>query len=262
MKCPQCGHEQSSTVECEQCGVVFSKWKPHETAPRTLPTDLPSPLETLLGSANVLRLNENPRGALGMLTGWEVAREFDIVDSVGRQRGSAAEQGQGLLAGLGRTFFSGWLSIQFAVFAYPTQERAMTLQRPFFWFFSEMTIDGPNGERLGSAKRRFSLIRKRYELHDASGRSFATIVSPLLHPWTFQIFDRTGQQRAEIAKKWAGMTQEMITGAQRFKVDFMNHDWPLAQRAVILATALTIDFDSFESRRNRDSVTGWIDSNA
>ena len=159
------------------------------------PTELPSALETLLGNANVLRLNENPRGALGMLTGWEVSREFDIVDSVGRQRGSAAEQGQGLLAGLGRTFLSGWLAIQFAVFAYPTQKRAMTLRRPFFWLFSEMTIDGANGERIGSAKRTFSLLRKRYELHDAAGRTFATIVSPLLHPWTFQIFDRSGQHR-------------------------------------------------------------------
>src|SRR5476651_2265544 len=94
MRCPQCGHEQASAVECEQCGIVFSKWKPHEIAAHDLPAGLPSPLETVLGNANVLRLNENPRGALSMLTGWEISREFDIVDSVGRQRGSAAEQGQ------------------------------------------------------------------------------------------------------------------------------------------------------------------------
>ena len=49
------------------------------------------------------------------------------------------------------------------------------------------------------------------------------------------------------------MTEEMVTGAQKFRVDFMNHDWPLAQRAVILATALSIDFDSFETRRHRRS---------
>lgn len=259
MKCPHCGHEQSSNDECEQCGIVFSKWKPHETAARTASSELPSALETLLANANVLRLNENPRGTLSLLTGWEVSREFNIVDSIGRQRGSAAEQGQGLLAGLGRTFFSGWLSIQFAVFAYPTQALALTLRRPFFWIFSEITVDGANGQRLGSSHRRFSLIRKRYELRDAAGRTFATIVSPLLHPWTFQVFDAAGQQRAEISKKWAGMTEEMITGAQRFKIDFMNHDWPLAQRAIILATALTIDFDSFESRRNRGSVAGWLE---
>ena len=254
MKCPQCGHEQPSTVECEQCGITFSKWKRHEAA-LDLSEGLPSPLEALLHDTNVLRLNENPRGTLAMLTGWAVAREFDIVDSVGRQRGSVAQQGTDALSTLGRTFLSGWLSIQFAAFAYPSQQLALTLRRPFFWLFSEMTVEGAHGERVGSARRRFSMIRKRYDLLDASGQTFATITSPLLHPWTFQIFDRSGQQRAEIAKKWAGMTQEMFTEAQRFKIDFMNHDWPLAQRAVILATALTIDFDSFESRGERRS---WL----
>jgi uncharacterized protein YxjI len=250
MKCPQCAHEQSSTVECEHCGIIFGKWKPPEVAaPRH---ELPSPLEALVGDLNVLRLQENPRGVLSILTGWQVAREFDVVDSVGRQRGSAAEQGQGIFAGLGRSFVSAWLPIRFAVFSYPSQQLALTLQRPFFWFFSEMIVEGARGERLGSAKRRFSIFRKRYDLRDASGQTFATIVSPLLHPWTFPIFDRSGQQRAEIAKKWAGMGQAFAE-AQRFKIDFMNHNWPLAQRAVILATALTIDFDSFESRRTRSS---------
>jgi hypothetical protein len=249
MRCPQCGHEQSSTIECEHCGIIFSKWKPHEVA-----EGLPAALEALLGNVNVLRLNENPRGVLSMVTGWEVAREFDVVDSVGRQRGSAAEQGQGVFASLGRTFLSSWLSVQFAVFTYPSQQLALTLRRPFFWFFSEITVDGFRGERLGSAKRRFSLLRKCYDLRDASGQTFATIASPLFHPWTFPIFDRSGQQRAEIAKKWAGMTEEMITEAQRFKIDFMNHGWPLAQRAVILATALTIDFDSFEWKRRGRSA--------
>jgi uncharacterized protein YxjI len=232
VRCPQCGHEQSSTLECEQCGVVFSKWKPHPIAE----SQEPSPLEAVLSNANVLRLNENPRGVLSLLTGWPVAREFDIVDAVGRQRGSVAQSRM-------------WLKLEFAVFSYPSQQLAMTLRRPYFVLFSEMDVDGAHGNPLGSAKRRFSLLRKSYDLRDASGQTFATITSPVTHPWTFQIFDRSGQQRAEISKKWAGMTEEMMTGAQRFKIDFMNYDWPLAQRAVILATALSIDFDSFESRR-------------
>ncbi|MDQ6799461.1 MAG: phospholipid scramblase family protein [Acidobacteriota bacterium] len=245
MQCPQCGHQQLATAECESCGIVFSKWKPHEAVERS---ELPSPLEALLGSANVLKLNENPRGLLAVLTGWEVAREFDIVDSVGREKGSVAEQGRGLISSLGRTFMSSWLPVQFAVYSYPSQQLAMTLHRPFFWLFSEITVEDAGGRRLGSTKRGFSILRKRYDLRDASGMTFATIVTPLLHPWTFQIFDRSGQQRAEITKRWAGAMAEIVTEAQRFKIDFMNHPWPLAQRAVILATALTIDFDAFESR--------------
>ena len=241
MQCPHCGHEQASGDECEQCGVVFSKWHTHEAAE----PQASSPLADLFRDANVLRLNENPRGTLSMLTGWPVAREFDVVDAIGRERATVAQSRM-------------WFSIEFAVFSSPSQQPAMNLQRPWFAFFSEMIVSGAHGERIGSAKRRFSLLRKTYDLLDVSGQMFATIASPVLHPWTFPIFDRSGQQRAEIAKQWAGMTEEMVTGAQRFKIDFMNHDWPLAQRAVILATALSIDFDSFETRRNRPSLLGVI----
>lgn len=241
MQCPQCGHEQSSGDECEHCGIIFSKWRPHEAAePRES-----SALEDLFRDANVLRLNENPRGTLSMLTGWPVAREFEVVDSIGRERATVAQSRM-------------WFSVEFAVFNWPGQQLAMNLQRPFFAFLSEMVVSGAHNERIGSAKKRFSMLRKTYDLRDAFGQTFATIVSPVMHPWTFPIFDRSGQQRGEIAKKWAGMTEELITGAQRFRIDFMNHDWPVAQRAVILATALSIDFDSFETRRNRTSLLGVI----
>jgi hypothetical protein len=171
MQCPHCAHEQSSTVECEQCGIIFGKWKPHEAeAPRD---DLPSPIEALFGDSNVLRLLENPRGLLSILTGWQVAKEFDIVDSVGRQRGSAAQQG------VGGNFFPLWVSLRFAVFSYPSQQLALTLSRPGLWVFSEMIVEGERGERIGSVQRRFSIIRRRYDLRDAAGRTFATIAGSL-----------------------------------------------------------------------------------
>jgi hypothetical protein len=210
MQCPQCGHEQTSGEECERCGVIFSRWKPHDAAD----AHGSSPLEELFRDANVLRLNESPRGTLAMLTGWPVAREFNVADSIGRERATVAQSRM-------------WLSIEFAVFSSPGQQLAMNLQRPFFAFFSEMVVSGARGERIGSAKRRFSMLHKSYDLRDAFGQTFARIASPVMHPWTFPI-------------------------------DFMNHDWPVAQRAVILATALSIDFDSFETQRNRPSLLGAI----
>jgi len=248
MQCPQCSHEQSTTVECEQCGIIFSKWKPHEAA---APRDgLPSPIEALFGDSNVLRLIENPRGLLSMLTGWEIAKEFDIVDSVGRQRGSAAQQGRGIVPALGQNFVPSWVRLRFAVFSYPSQQLALTIYRPGLWVFSEMIVEGERGERIGSVQRRFSIIRRRYDLCDAVGRTFATIAGSLTKRWSFPIFDLAGQQRGEISKKWAGMGQEFVE-AQRFKIDFMNQHWPLAQRAVMLAAAITIDFDAFENRSER-----------
>jgi len=234
MQCPQCSHEQSTTVECEQCGIIFSKWKPQEH------DELPSPIEALCGDSNVLRLQENPRGLLSILTGWPVAREFDIVDSVGRQRGSAAQQA-GVISAFG---------LRVAVFSYPSQQLALTLSRQGLWFFSEMIVENERGQRIGSVQRKFSIIRRRYDLRDAAGRTFATIAGSLTKRWSFPIFDGAAQQHGEISKKWAGMGQEFVE-AQRFKIDFMNHRWPLAQRAVILAAAVTIDFDAFENRSER-----------
>jgi len=238
MQCPHCGHEQSSIVECEQCGVIFSKWKPHE-APPPREEGLPSPLEAIFGDSNVLRLLESPKGLLAAITDWPVAREFDIVDSVGRQRGSAAQEAAVMNA-----------ARRFAVFSYPAQQLAFTLYRKF-GFFSEAIVQGARGEPLGVVKQRFSLLRRRYDLLDGAGQLFATINGSLLKRWSFAILDRAGQQCSEISKPYAGYTEEVVTEARRFKVDFMNHHWTLPQRAVILAAAVNIDFDVFEGREHR-----------
>lgn len=234
MKCPHCAHEQSAALECEQCGIIFAKYKPPEPNPER---DLPPPLETMFRDHNVVRLQENPLPALAVVTNWPVAREFDIVDPVGRQLGSITQQ-SGLLG-------SGWP--QFAAFAYPTQQLAMQWDR---WMsFSNAIVKGHHGETIGAVRRRWTLIRRRYELSDAAGRVFAVVVSTLMKRWVFPILDASGQQCGEISKPYAGYTQEMVTEARKFKVDFMNHPWSVAQRALIVVAAVCIDFDVFERRR-------------
>jgi len=64
------------------------------------------------------------------------------------------------------------------------------------------------------------------------------------------VLDAGGQQRCEISKPYAGYTEEAVTQARKFKVDFMNHPWTIAQRALILVAAVCIDFDVFERRRS------------
>ncbi len=201
--------------------------------------DLDGPLGALFGDLNVIRLIENPRGLLSMATGWPVAREFDIVDSVGRQRGSAAQEGAGIAPAASRR--------RFAVFSYPTQELIATFFRTGFWA-SHTTIEGAHGERIGSVQRRFSLLRLRYDLRDSAERTFGTVVSSAMQRWVLPVFDRTGQQRGEISRKWGGLSQE-LSDARRMQIDFKNYGWTVAQRAVIIATAVCVDFDTFEGRR-------------
>ena len=236
MKCPQCGHEQSATAaECEQCGVIFAKYKPAEPSPER---DLPLPLQAIFADHNVIRLQENPLPTLAVVTNWPVAREFDIVDPVGRQLGSISQQ-SGRLG-------TGWP--QFAAFAYPAQQLAMQWNR--FGMFSGAAVTGHRGEAIGSVQRKWSLLNRRYELHDAAGRFIAAVVSTWTKRWVFPVLDAGGQQRCEISKPYAGYTEEAVTQARKFKVDFMNHPWTIAQRALILVAAVCIDFDVFERRRS------------
>lgn len=99
-----------------------------------------------------------------------------------------------------------------------------------FGFFSEVIVEGPNGDLIGTVKQRFSRLRRRRDLLDSAGRTFPTIAGALMKRWSFPIDDLARQQRGEISKPYAGYTQEMVTEARRFKIDFVNHHWTLAQR--------------------------------
>ncbi|HJT15814.1 MAG TPA: phospholipid scramblase-related protein, partial [Thermoanaerobaculia bacterium] len=198
--------------------------------------DLPPPLPAIFGDHNVIRLQESALPALAVVTGCPVAREFDIVDPVGRQLGSISQQ-SGRLG-------TGWP--QFAAFAYPAQQLAMQWNRT--GLFGGAAATGHRGEAIGSVQRKWSLLTRRYELHDSAGRLFATVVSTWTKRGVFPVLDAAGQQRGEISKPYGGYTQEMVTQARRFTINFANHPWTVAQRALLLVAAVSIDFDVFESR--------------
>jgi uncharacterized protein YxjI len=138
-------------------------------------------------------------------------------------------------------------------------ETLLRLSRNFFWFFSDLTIARPSGEVLGSVHRRFGFIHKKYDLRDASGRLFATVSSPIWRLWTFPIIGTSGQSHgAEVAKKWGGALREIFTDADTFRVNFGSGSWSEAERAVILACAISIDFDFFENNQGSSGVAGLL----
>lgn len=128
------------------------------------------------------------------------------------------------------------------------------LRRNFFFLFSDLEILNSRGMRVGSVHRRFSLLSKKYELKNERYQIFATITSPLWRPWTFPVASVISKQEGGlIAKKWTSGLSEFFTDADTFLIDYGVKSWSLSERTTILAAAISIDFDFFESNRGLSS---------
>ena len=211
-------------------------------------------LESLL-SHRFLVIEQHARHWWEILLNWEQRNEYAVSDPSGRTVASIVEQGEGLMAALVRCFMGSHRPLDVTVC--DTQQRTLlAFQRGFFWFFSSLDVRTPDGRVQGRVERRFGIIRRRYDLVDDGDRVFATIESPFWRIWTFPILQRDGRQVGEITKKWSGLGRELFTDADNFKVDFGTPDWTLAQRTVLLAAALSIDFDFFENNQNNSGSSG------
>ena len=124
------------------------------------------------------------------------------------------------------------------------------IYRPFWFFFSQLTIKDTQGRILGKVKRKFSLFHKVYKLfvfHQSN--PFAMIQSNLFRIWTFPVLDAHKNPIAEIKKKWNQALKEVFTDLDILSIEFQS--LPLSQKIVIFATAISVDFDYFESNHSR-----------
>jgi len=182
--------------------------------------------------------------------GLETRNKYAIFDETGAPCGTVVERGSGVAHFLRRIFFRSHRPFDIDIFGSAGQP-VLALSRPFFFFFSDIGVTRSTGEFLGSAHRRFGIINKRYDLRDAQGNTFATVRSSLFKIWTFAIRDMQDQEVSRISKKWTGVLKEVFTDADNFLVEFGTAPWSPAQRAVILATSISVDFDFFENNNNR-----------
>lgn len=259
MKCPKCGFEGESSVECDRCGVVFEKLR-NRRPPPPPPQEKEAPAARDEGGLSslavllawpVMVIEQHARHWWEILLNWEQANQYHICNNEGRNLGLMEEHSTGFLNALMRVFLGSHRPLDITVNLYQRDEVVLELRRSFFFFFSDLDVITAEGRRLGSVHRRFGIIYKRYDLLDESGRVFARIASPLWRLWTFPIFNMDGEKVAVISKKWSGLAKEYFTDADNFALDFGEVDWNLPQKAVIFAAALSIDFDFFENNNNR-----------
>ena len=189
---------------------------------------------------------------------WETSNKYEITSEKNERLGLIAERSGGFWTFLSRSFLRSHRPLQIDVFN--TQGKVLfQFRRKFFFFFSDLLVQEVKSQGgrvredvLGHVHRRFGILFKKYDLLDETGKLFAQVKAPIWRLWTFPLLDPVGQQRGQISKKWQGVLKEMFTDADRFLVDYGEHHWTLNQRTVILAAAISIDFDFFEENRGWD----------
>ena len=209
------------------------------------PTDLTQALT--LGSQLVIK---QKRELAEVFLGFETRNQYLLFDQTGSPCGTVVEQGSGVSAFLKRMFLKSHRSFVIDV-CDATGKVTLEFSRPFFFLFSDIAVHVPKGPRLGTAHRRFGIIYKIYDLKDANGLNFAQIRSSIFKLWTFSVRDEQGNEVARISKKWSGALKEYFTDSDNFMIEFGSKQWTAAQRAVIFATAISIDFDFFENNNSK-----------
>lgn len=207
-----------------------------------------SSLDSFFGSSSSM-IVQQLKEWVEIISHIETRNKYEILSPLGDKIAFAAEDG----GGFGRTVLRMWLQTRRPLDIHivdPTGKQVIELTRPFFFFFSNMAIRGPEATVIGRAKKRFGIIYKKYDLCIGEEEVFARIKAPLWRLWTFQVYDLQGNPIAAITKKWGGVLKEVFTDSDRFEVQFPEQATS-EQKAVLLASALSIDLDYFEENAGR-----------
>lgn len=193
-----------------------------------------------------------------ILIGFEGSNKYELLNERGEKIGFIAEQSSGIFKFLMRSMFRSHRPLHVKIFDKQGQE-VIILERPFYFFFSTMRVSDRTGRLLGTIDQKFAIFRKRYYLSDHRGHPFAQINSPFFSFFRFEIESlKMRKSLGVISKKWGGLLKEMFTDSDTFGVD-LSHDLSQEEKAIVLGTAISVDFDYFEDNSNRGSLLDIMD---
>jgi len=193
-----------------------------------------------------------------ILLGYEGSNKYELLNERGEKIGYIAEQGSGLFRLIFRSIFRSHRPLDIRIFDKQGVE-AIVMKRPFYFFFSTMNVLDRKGNELGQIDQKFAIFRKRYELSDSRGKPFAKIDSGFFSFFTFDIESlTTGRSLGHIRKKWGNLLKEIFTDSDTFGVD-LSHELSNEQKAIVLATAISVDFDYFEDNSPKRSIMEILD---
>ncbi len=195
-----------------------------------------------LNGTNGLQVRQR-KEMLEVFTGFETKNKYEVQDLSGARLYFAGEESG---------FISRYLLASLRPFTIHLADNegreVMRIHRPFRFYFHRVEITDASGKLLGVVVRRFSFLRRIYEVEDPTCQPILELFGPILHPWTFNI-RRRGEEIGKITKKWSGIAKEAFTDADNFGVTWPE-DIDATERALLLGAVFLIDFVHFERKSN------------
>jgi uncharacterized protein YxjI len=181
---------------------------------------------------------------LGEMFGLETRNKYAIQTEAGGNVGYAAEQQKSMAGFFLRQILGHWREFEVKFFD-DQRQTVLTAIHPFRVFFQRLEVKDARGRRIGALQQRFSLLSKRFDVENSTGRVILEVRSPLWRLWTF-VFMRNAVEAARIEKKWAGLLAEGFTDKDTFRIQFGRVS--LEERQLLLAAAVFIDLQYFEDK--------------
>lgn len=181
------------------------------------------------------------------IVGFETRNKYDILTQDGRQIGFAAEQQKGFFGMFMRQLVGHWRSFDVNIFDMQRQLQYKA-SHPFRFYFQRIEVSDPQGQRIGTMERQFSILSKKFRMFDKNGMVSSEMYSGLFRIWTFPI-KRNGVEVAKISKKWGGAMTEIFLDADTFLLEFYERSLTLEERATLLCAAVFVDLLYFENNQ-------------
>ncbi|KAK9369681.1 Scramblase-domain-containing protein [Lipomyces kononenkoae] len=210
---------------------------------------------------------------IGLAVGYEQANRYTLMSRGRVLLGNMEEVDRGFLTFITRQLYR--LHRPFTVRAYDVYgNHILTLRRKFSWINSRLQVFLPPNENgvevlVGESHQRWHLWRRQYNLFlrdgEESFNQFAIIDAPFL-AYRFDLLDEQKRLMGVVQRQWMGIGTEVFTDVGEYVLsmdsastaesvaDEKVQGMTLDERAVMLATSISIDFDYFSRHSGRGGI--------
>jgi uncharacterized protein YxjI len=206
----------------------------------------PSAAVALFAKSTRLSVRQRKRW-LEILTSFDARNTYVVYDDMGNPVLDVQEQGGGFSHFLKRIFLGAYRPFTSHVGDLAGgQGHVLSLRRPFRFIFHRLEVRDQDGTLIGAIQRRWTWVRRKYDVEGPNGEVIATLFGPIFRPWTFEIrLPNSDIEMGVVQKKWSGLLKEAFTEADNFWVELDRIQDPTLKTLLFSATVL-IDTVHFE----------------